>query len=94
MISGGSWSWTNNTDFEDQGFTIKLYLYSLVWESNPHQRIKSPLHYHYANQGGLALFIIDWKWWDLNPYLLYAKQIFYQLYYIPSLDEVGFEPTS
>lgn len=37
-------------------------------ESNPRHRLKRPLHYHYANQA--------WKWWDLNPHLLYAKQIF------------------
>ena len=29
---------------------FKLYP-SLVWESNPRQRIKSPPHCHYANQG-------------------------------------------
>ena len=60
---------------------IKLYLLiSLVWELNPRQRIKSPLHCHYANQGHL---LPHWKWWDLNPFLLYAKQMFYLLYYIP-----------
>ena len=55
-------------------------------ESNPRRWIKSPLHYHYANQA--------WKWWDLNPQLLYAKQIFYQLNYIPFLKPIGFEPIS
>ena len=32
-------------------YTFLLLIKSLVRESNPHQRIKSPLHCHYANQG-------------------------------------------
>ena len=41
-----------------------------------------------------TMLIRHWKWWDLNPQLLYAKQIFYQLNYIPFLKPIGFEPIS
>jgi hypothetical protein len=56
-------------------FKLYLYIY-LVRESNPHQRLKRPLHCHYANQAWLEME-------GLEPSSLYAKQMFYQLYYIP-----------